>query len=516
MRPIEGSTHHRQRRLTGATAALLACGLALSGCAGSSANPADSSSAGTPQTTVRLGVLGGPSDTLDITKAGDYLPYAVLLNTYDSLVLLNNGRYEKQLATSITPNATATEWTITLRPGVTFSNGKPLTAKDALYSLGYFARSKNFGSFYSDVDFARSTATDDSTLVLRMKRPRADLVDSILAQMSAVFPAGTTDFTRPIGSGPYEVKSFSADKGASLERNDSYWGGRPAIKNLQILPIRDASARVSALRDGQIDITTGITATQAKTLGSGAGVVVDNPGFTDSVALTFHMNTAIAPFNDPEVRQAMKTGLNRTQLVNVVLPGTGKVGNDLIGEGLPGYPKDLPPRAYDPEKAKAVFARHGVKNVGIIVSEMTPGLTDATKLLKQQLADLGVTLTITQQDPTTLWSNLDKVYASQMFTNFFTNRPPAMTLPIYQSPDSPYNFSQWKDPAYAKALTESQTLTDPAARAQALTRAQTLLRDNGGDIVWGYQPNLGAHVNGLKGITSTQSVPLFAKATFTR
>ncbi|AZZ42046.1 hypothetical protein C0Z11_06860 [Acidipropionibacterium jensenii] len=150
------------------------------------------------------------------------------------------------------------------------------------------------------------------------------------------------------------------------------------------------------------------------------------------------------------------------------------------------------------------------------MSEMTPGLTDATKLLKQQLADLGVTLTITQQDPTTLWSNLDKVYASQMFTNYFTNRPPAMTLPVYQSPDSPYNFSQWKDPAYARALTESQTLTDPTARARALTRAQQLLRDNGGDIVWGYQPNLGAHVNGVKGITTTQSVPLFAKATFTR
>ncbi|WP_161971531.1 ABC transporter substrate-binding protein [Acidipropionibacterium jensenii] len=366
MRPVEGSTRHRYRLLTGATAALLACGLTLSGCTGTSASSAPAaSSAGTAQSTIRLGVLGGPSDTLDITQAGDYLPYAVLLNTYDSLVLLNSGRYEKQLATSITPNANATEWTITLRRGVTFSNGAPLTAKDALYSLGYFARSKNFGSFYSDVDLARSAATDDSTLVLRMKRPRADLVDSILAQMSAVFPAGTTDFTHPIGSGPYKVTSFSADKGASLERNDSYWGGRPAIRTLQILPIRDASARVSALRDGQIDVTTGITATQARTLGSGTRIDVDNPGFADSVALTFHMNTAIPPFNNPEVRQAMKAGLNRTQLVNVVLPGTGKVGNDLIGEGLPGYPKNLPPRSYDAERAKAVLARHGVRNIGI-------------------------------------------------------------------------------------------------------------------------------------------------------
>ncbi len=499
------------RRRSGALAVFLACGLALTGC--SVSNAGESSA---PESTVRVGILGGPSDTLDITKAATNLPYAVLLNIYDSLVLLQAGEIQLQLAESTTPNNDATQWTIVIREGVVFHDGSPVSAADVLYSLKYLADSPTFGSIYADVDFDRSSVEDERTLTLRLFSPRADFVEAMLAQLSPVFPEGTTDFTQPIGSGPFKVESFSADSGAKLVRNEVYWGGIPSIETLEIVPIMDASARLSALTDGQVDIVTGLSATALESLEGNDGFVIDDPGPTDSSAYTFHMNTSIPPFDDPEVREALRIGIDRQALVDVIFQGRGELGNDLIGLGLPGYAEQLPQREHDPDRAKKIFADHGVTEVGVIVAELTPGMTDATMLLQQQLADLGVTLTITEADPSTLFSNLEPVYASQLFANYFTNRPAAVTLPIYLSPQSPYNFSQWKDPEYAELLTQSETLVEESSRTAALEQAQDMLWAEGGDVVWGYQPNLGAHVVGLEGVSSTQSIPLFGKATISR
>ncbi|MFT0846918.1 ABC transporter substrate-binding protein [Actinomycetaceae bacterium L2_0104] len=510
-RIARGRPPRRGRWANSAIAAFLACGLALAGCSDSGA---EGNSA--PESTVRVGILGGPSDTLDITNAATNLPYAVLLNVYDSLVLLQGGEFELQLAESVTPNEDATRWTIAIRDGVTFHDGSPLTSTDVLYSLKYLAESANFGTIYGDVDFETSTIDDDLTLTLHLTRPRADFVEAMLSQLSPVFPDGTTDFTSPVGSGPFKLESFSADSGAKLVRNEDYWGGAPAIEALEIVPIMDGSARLSALTDGQVDIVTGLSATALGSLEGNDAFVIDDPGPTDSSAFTFHMNTSIPPFDDPEVREALRIGIDRQALVDVVLQGTGEIGNDLIGLGLPGYADGVPQREYDPGRAEEIFAEHGVTELGIIVAELAPGLTDATKLLQQQLADLGVTLTITEADPSTLFSNLEPVYATQLFTNYFNNRPAAVTLPVYLSPDSPYNFSQWKDPEYAELLTQSETLVDDEARATALEDAQERLWAEGGDIVWGYQPNLGAHAKGLEGVSSTQSIPLFAEATITR
>ena len=482
---------------------------ALVGCSNAGAS---SSASNTDSGIVRVAVLGSPTDTLDITQAVTNMPFAVDYNVYDSLVMLEGGEIVHQLAESLTPNADATEWTIVIHGDVMFHDGTPLTADDVLYSLRYQGTSPAYSSIYADVDFDASTSDGDRTVVLKTTRPRADLVEGILAQVNLVFPDGTTDFSDGNGSGPFKVESFSADTGTVLVRNDDYWGGAPTLEQIEFVPIADASARLSALTDGQVDLALGITAAGADSVESNSDLTVVDDGVRASSAFLFTVNTTIAPFDDPEVREAFKLAIDRQQLVDTVFRGRGEVGNDIVGAGLPGYDEDLAQREHDPELAEKIFAEHGVTDLGIVAAELTPGILDATEMVKQQLADIGVTLTITEADPTAIYTDLEQVQRSQMFATYLINRPVASTLPTFTSKESVYNFSGWADEEYNQLLIDSQRAVDEGERQTLLDAAQQRMWDEGGDVVWGFQSELFAHVSGLEGIEISQSMPLFHDA----
>lgn len=507
------TTERRRARARLLTTVGLAATLALTGC--TTENPdetaaqSDRSSAGT----ARVAVLGSAADTLDITGAVTMVPFAIGYNVFDSLIMLRNGEFVPQLAESVEPNSDATAWTITIRDGVTFHDGTPLTADDVLSSLQYVAGTTNYTPSYVDVDFASSTSDGDRTVVVQLTRPRADFVEAVLAHMSPVFPEGKT-MDDGIGSGPFTLESFSADTGAILLRNDDYWDRAPTLEKIEIVPVAENSARLAALTDGQVDYAMGITATGGETLSDRSDLTVANDGAQSSRAFTFTLNTTMAPFDDPEIRAAMKLAIDREQLVDVVFRGKGDVGNDALGKALPGFNENLDQHAYDPDAAREVFESKGIDELGILVAEVAPGLTDAAKLLKQQLADVGITLTITETDPATLYTDFEAITQSQMFATYFTNRPVATILPTYTSAESPYNFSGWKDPEYNQLLQQSQTLVDVEQRKTVLDDAQHMFWQNGPEVIWGYQTDLAAHVAALDGVATSQAVPLFHDATY--
>lgn len=491
------------------TVGALAGALALGGC---------STEDGTGQDVLRIAVMGGQGDTLDVANSQTMMPYEVGMNVLDSLVTLNGGEPTYQLATEITPNDDATSWTVHLRDDVTFHNGDPVRAADALYSLKTVSQ-KPAGSGYADVDFDASKVVDDHTLTLVTKRPRADLVEAVLSIMSVVFPENTTDFTSTlIGSGPYKVASFDPSTGAVLEANEDYWGGAPAIKRLEVVPMADDTARLNALTGGQVDYANNVSPTAAETVSKQDGFEVSDLGTSSALAMSFSMNTAKKPFDDPEVVKAVRMAVDRQKIVDVVTRGYGEVGHDLVGSGLSGYSADgdgTEP-AFDPDAARTIFAEKKVTELSMVVSEMTPGLTDAADMVKQQLADVGVTVSFVDADPTTLFSDLTPVHESQMFAIYYANRPASVTLPMFFTSTSPYNFANWKDTEFDRLLTQAQSEKDKDKRAELLAKAQEKLRDNGSTIIWGYMPVLDAHVDGLDGVSGTQSVPLFGKATFTK
>ena len=481
---------------------------ALTGCAQAEVH-------GIEHDTIRVAVMGGPGDTLDVGNARTMMSYAVGLNVYDSLAVLVGGEVRLQLATSVTPNEDATEWTIVLRDDAVFHTGEPVTAADALFSLRTLAESPAGQAGLGDVDFAASAVVDDHTFRVAMQRPRADFVEAVIAGLSVVFPEGTTDFTDSIvGSGPYRLESFDADTGAVLVANEDYWGGAPEVERLEILPVADETARLAALTDGQVDYASNVSATSAEKLSGQDAYSVTNLGLSTSSAYAITLNTTLAPFDDPEVREAMRLAVDREQLVDVVLRGEGEVGNDLVGAGLVGFADDIPQRKHDAAAAKRIFEAKGVKKLSVVVSEISPGITDSMTIVKQQLADIGVELEFIDADPTTLFSDLTPVHEANMFAMYYANRPAATTLPMFFSAGAPHNFSGWEDPEFTRLLAESQAEVDDDARAKALTEAQQILHETGGLLVWGYMPGLEAHATGISGVVPVQGVPVFGEASF--
>lgn len=500
------------RRLTAAAVALGMTGLVACSSPGGTASP-DATAA---QNTVHVGILGGAGDSLDVTKASSFISYGVALNLFDPLAVMSQGEARLTLAESITPNDDATEWTIVIRDGVRFHDGTEVTADDVLASLTYLATAPNYGSVYADIELGKARSDGDRTVVLTTSRPRADLVESVLAQMSIVFPAGMTDFTKPIGSGPFKVQSYDADTGTVLVRNDDYWAGAPAIERLEFVPIADAAARMSGLLDHQLDYAMGVTPTGVETIPAGSGVTVQDPGPAESNAFMFQLNAQKAPFDDPEVREAFRLAVDREALVDVVFRGKGSVGNDVVGKGMLGYDDALPQRTRDIAKAKAVFAAKGVTAITVLASEMTPGITDAAKLLTQQLAEAGVTVTLTESDPSALFSDLSVLAAHDVFSFYAINRPFAAHAPMFNVDGAPGNYFGNRFPEFSATITASQAATDEAARRTLLDEAQRLFWESGADTVWGFQPVLSAHDETLTGVEIVMSVPVFHKGGYRR
>lgn len=500
-----------------AGSAWLAAGLSfgglLAGC--SSDENASSSREDAPATEgglLRMAVLGGPNDTLDIGSAVTVLPFVVNLNVCDSLVLLRGGEAQLSLAESIEPNDDATVWTVRIRDDAVFHDGSPVTASDVAASLSYLAGTPIFGSFFVDLDPDATQATDDVTVQVVLRRPRGDLIVAVLALGSIVLPNGTPSPDVLVGSGPFRLESFAPDVGAVLVRNEEYWGDSPLLDRVEVRSVPDITARTNALTSGEVDYISDLTVTAAKTLSAGSDQQVVTFGDASSEVFAFALNSRVAPFDDPEVRRAVRLAVDREQLVSVIFGQYGQVGNDLFGLGLPGYADGIEQRRRDVDQARTVLAAKGVTALTVLAAELTAGVVDAAELLVQQLADVGVSLTVTEADPATFFSDAEALGAAQIIATFYANRPVAVQLPVFAGGSSPFSFDGWSSQEYEAALAQAQAAVDANVREAALVTAQELQHNQGGLIIWGYRQSLAGARSGLTGVTLSQSVPLLQGA----
>lgn len=465
--------------------------------------------------TLRVVMLGSQNETLEYGQAQTYFPWAVMGNVCDVLVRWRNGRLEYQLATSIEPNDDATRWTIRLRPNVYFSDGSRLSAADVLTSLQQLSQSIGFGSFFQDVDFTQSHAPDALTLTLQLIRPRADLVPAILAASSMVWKAGGQEGGFPVCSGPWQVNVFDGINGAELTRNPHAWQPAVYFERIVIRPLVDAAARVNALLSGVSDYAFDIPVSSARMLQGKPGFSVLRSGIVGANAFYFSMNTRIPPFDDLEVRQALKALINRQRLVDVVLEGYGYPGNDLFGQGLSGGNTLAWPIKHDVEAARRVFAQKGVTSLTMLTADLTPGLNNAAELLRQQLADVGVTLTLVRLNPADYLSDIPRLHQTPLMAMFALNRPFVAALPILFGNNNPYNYSGWYPPEMAALIERLRATPEPLLQQPLLQQLQTQVMQEGPYLVWGYRDQLSGAVKALQGVELSQGIPLFAEAKWT-
>lgn len=488
----------------------------LSSCGGNApAGAGPTSAEGKPLAVLKVGAPHAVTDSEPgnplATSIGATL--IVMRHVYDSLMVLDNGEYKYELAESVEPNADATEWTIRLRDGVTFHDGKPLKAVDVVHSLRTLGvKPSNRASVYNMVDLPKISAVDDRTVKVPLLSPRGDFRESVLIVFSPIFPDGVKEFTKPVGSGPYKLVERNGTT-TKLVANENYWGGKPTVAELQIVGILDASARLSALKAGQVDYAIGISATGAKTEAASPEIAIHRGGAANSNALAFSMNQKLAPFDNPKVRKAVRLAVDRQALVDNALLGLGSTADDVVGKTLPGY-ANLPDRKRDADQARKLFAEAGVTKLTLRTGELVPGMLNASKLLVQQLQEVGVELTLQELSPDAYYADLTTLATHPFQAFYYVNRPASLHLSAVTHGKAPFNVTG-TSAAYQTRLAAAQATADDKAREEAFRALQKEFYDEGGDVLWGFQEQLDAARKGIGGVRMMQSVQLFGRATGT-
>jgi peptide/nickel transport system substrate-binding protein len=463
-------------------------------------------------TLLRIGAFDETNTAgLDPRTASNGASLIVLYHVYDALMVLTQDGYQMQLAESVEPNADGSEWTIRIRNGAKFHDGRPVTAKDVVYSLRTLGTPpSNRATVYATVDLAGMRAVDARTVRVPMRQPRGDFREAVLSVYSVVFPDGTKDFSKGIGSGPYRLAGSDAQT-VRLVATGDHWSGQPRLQELRISRIADPAARLNAVKGGQLDYSVQISATGARAERADKRVVVRRGGAANANALSFAMNMQLKPFDDPRVRRAVRLAADRQALVDHALLGYGTVGADVVGKGLPGYAKGITDRQRDVATAKQLFSAAGVRELTIRAAEIVPGMMAAVQLFAQQLAEAGVKLNVQQVPPDTFYADITTLATHPFQTFYYVNRPAALHLSAVTAKGVPFNvIGTGAD--YQRRLAAAQAIVDDARREAAFEALQMELYENGGDLLWGYQEMIDASKPGVSGVRSVGLVPNFTHA----
>src|SRR5260221_2851745 len=326
-----GDTSHWGRRqfLRGVaeTGELAGAGGILSACSsGSAGSPGGSSSRpanGAPRRggNLKVGLTGGSgTDTLDPHKGLTSLDPARAQAVYQPLLQLNTkAQTEFVLAEEISPHGSTSQWVIRLRPGITFHDGKPLTADDVIFTLRRILSQGLVGATpLGPIDAKALKALDSHTVLVPMTSPYGSFIDQLAYWYYLyIVPAGF-DPKKPNGTGPFKYQSFTPGQRSVFVRNPSYWkSGLPYVNSVTVIDFSDSASLQNALTTGVVHGAGALEGPQISVLKTTSGVVtvVSHTG-----AITpFTMRVDQAPFNDVRVRQAMRLLVDRPQLINSAL-----------------------------------------------------------------------------------------------------------------------------------------------------------------------------------------------------
>ncbi len=447
--------------------------------------------------------LHGPSDTLDPILFTSSLDYGRGRVNYNNLTRLQDDLTAgPELAVSFESNKDATEWVFKLRTGVEWHDGSKFTADDVVYSmmrhLGKDSKSKAKVLVEDVIEWVKD---DEHTVRAKLKASNAELPIILGTFHFKIVKNGTTDFQKPVGTGPFKLVEFKPGVRSVHKRNEGYWNdGRPYIDEIELFGITDSVARTNALLSGDVDMIGNLdpkAVGQVKASAKAEVFAMPSGAYMDIVA---RYDNSPAGANHLDFVTGLKHLQRRDRILSVVQKGIGDIGNDHpIGPAYGAmHCKDLPIRAYDPDKAKFHLKKAGITSAELKVAEVGPGLTDICLLLQRECAKVGFNLKIKKVPNDGYWGaiwNKDPFHVSS-----WNMRPSAnimMTL-AYKS-DAKWNESAWKEPKLDTLLAGMRAELDPKKRYEMSCEAQKLIHDGSGTLIATHRAYIDAKLKKVKG-----------------
>lgn len=442
------------------------------------------------------------ADTVDPAKqsfAADYVRCNMFYNGLFSL----DGSLTPQLALAESAhNEDAKLWTLQLRKGVQFHDGKTLDAEDVVYSLNRH-KDPAVGSKARALaeQMAEVKATGPLEVQITLTEPNADLPVVLGTFHFEIIKAGTTDFSKANGTGPFKCTEFTPGVRTIGTRNENYWKpGKPYLDELEFFGIQDEQARVNALLSGDIQLTDGLNPRSVRRVQQTPGFAVfetKSGYYTDVV-----MRMDEAPGSNPDFVLAMKYMTDREQMRTAILRGHAVVGNDQpIDPTNRFFFAGLPQRPYDLDKAKFHFQKSGVGSatVPIVCSAAAENSVDMALLLQQAGQKIGLNLDVRRVPADGYWSN--HWMKHPVGFGAVNPRPSAdILLTLFFKSDAAWNESAWKNPKFDQLLVAARMETDEAKRKQMYADMQTMIHDESGIGIPLFLNLLDGHTAKLKGL----------------
>lgn len=464
--------------------------------------------------TIRMGLQGGSTtDSLDPALATNQVALMVIRLWGESLVELDDdGGLIGKVAESWESSADAKEWRFKLRPGIQFSNGQDVTAEDVVATMerhsGEESKSGALGIMRSIVN----VDAQGDEVVFTLDSGNADLPYLIADYHLPIQPnGGKDDAAAAIGTGPYILKDYEMGVRFVAEKNPNYWGDIGHAETIELIVINDNTARVAALQSGQVDMIDRVPPRTAGLVARAPGINVHQTSGPGHYVFIMHCDTA--PFDNNDVRLALKHGINRQEMVDKVLFGYGSVGNDTpINASYPLY-TEIEQREYDPDKAKFHWDKAGVDEPILLrTSDISfPGAPDAAALFQQSLQQAGIPLEIKREPNDGYWS---EVWNVQPFcTSYWGGRPTQdqMYTTAYLS-TADWNDTKFRNEQFDQMLIAARAELDEAKRTQMYADMGMIIHNEGGlicpmfnDFVDATSDRLAGWVEGVNGFALMNS-----------
>ena len=463
-----------------------------------------------------LGLPGAnTSDSLDPGQLVDAFASEVSFGQCrNCLVELHEDNTPKpELAESWEASKDASIWVFTLRKGVEFHSGKTLDAADVVYTMDYHRSADSTSAAKGLMAPIKHVKADGKQhVVFELKGGNADFPYILSDYHLSIVPAGTTGgaFEKGIGTGGYILKEWEPGIRALSVRNPHYWkAGHAHFDEVETLGINDVNARTTALRTGTVDVISRCEPKTMHLLAKISGItVIQTTGFRH---YSIPMRTDTPPFDDNNVRMALKHAIDREVLLNIILRGYGVLGNDTpIGPGNRYYASaaELPQRQYDPDKAKWYLKQAGLHRLKVDLSAADAafqGAVDAALLYKEHASQAGIDINVIREPNDGYWSG---VWMKKSWCMCFWGGRATedwMFSTTYAA-DAAWNDTFWNHEQFNHLLVAARAELDEAKRREMYVAMQRIVRDEGGVVI----PLFASHLQATRDTVRTPATLISA------
>ena len=438
--------------------------------------------------TIRFAVAGGSSknnfDPTAVTGSRDAHYFLI----YNRLVqeVADTGELKPELATSWESKNKNKTWIVNLRKGVKFHDGSEMTADDVIYSIGLHTKegAKSPGkSYFSGMKSIKKNSKYQIQFNFSISNP--DLPAVLSLYYFLIVKNGHTDWLKQNGTGGYKITEFNPGVKITAKRRDDYWRDDSAWANkIEVIYMNDPTTQVNALVSGSVDIISSVpTNLVDKLKGSSKINTFECSG---KLHLCYPMMGNKAPYNDNNVRMALKYAIDREKLIKVGMNGYGTLGNDNpISESYADY---VPVKqiSYDPDKAKHYLKKAGMSKLdvslhtsnGAVLSASEPGAL----VYSQSAKEANINIKVVREPSDGYWSN---VWMKKGFVGSKWGGRPTATMMFdaaYVS-TAKWNESFFKNKDFDKLIVAAKESSSPEERKAKLGEAQRMVTEQGSVVV---------------------------------